>query len=168
MCHPEVQGKIFQNIAGAPKFSSVLAGFKMATSLDEDLPMDIDEGTLPTSTTSVATPPDKMGTVSVQEVSGAMSGLALVDTPKSSRSHRKKRGKKFRQGMEGRVLFGYEEPKTQKQPVWSDEEVLSLLGFLMIFTDGKSWVAHKDVQFWNQAGAYIQHEVKTPYIRSGM
>ena len=43
-----------------------------------------------------------------------------------------------------------------KIPNWSTKEICSLLTFIMLYTDGSSWVGHKNSQFWGGAGKFIQ------------
>lgn len=51
---------------------------------------------------------------------------------------------------------------------WSVEETKSLVLFIMLYSDGKAWMTHKDFNFWNEAGGFIQRRVHTPYKRSGI
>ena len=44
---------------------------------------------------------------------------------------------------------------------WSNKEFKELISFLILYTDGKSWMAHKDSKFWDQAGIFIQQQLKT-------
>lgn len=109
--------------------------------------------------------PDKE--VAVDQLTVSVRSLGIVDTPKSSRSRR--RG--VRPQLTGRVLFKEEQDTskgTRTLPEWSDEEFEALCSFLMLYTDGKSWPAHKDYRFWKQAGLFIQQRSKTSYCRSGM
>ena len=60
------------------------------------------------------------------------------------------------------------EPRTASRlPDWVEEEVKCLIDFLLLYTDGKSWVSHKDAAIWNLAGIYIQQQAQMPYCRSG-
>ena len=76
---------------------------------------------------------------------------------------------RLRQGIRdqiiGKKLFG---KHTKNQPpVWSKEEESRLIEFMLIFTEGKSWVMHKYTPFWNEAGKHIQRCLKTFHRRSG-
>ena len=98
---------------------------------------------------------------SVQEVTDVLSSLN-IDTPcaKNTSSISRLQGR-----VKGKILFP---PPSQGQMTrWSDEELQALTAFLMLYTDGKSWVAHKDDKFWNQAGVFIQQQLKTSYCRTG-
>ena len=80
----------------------------------------------------------------------------LTDTPKSRPGPKVGiTGKK----VKGKILFQSEGPKDQ--PKWSDEELRMLTCFIMLYTDGKAWVAHKDSQFWDQVGLFIQQQLHT-------
>ena len=74
-------------------------------------------------------------------------------------------------GVSQPVLGGVSQPveprPASRLPNWVEEEVKCLIDFLLLYTDGKSWVSHKDAAFWNQAGIYIQQQAKMPYCRSG-
>jgi len=50
---------------------------------------------------------------------------------------------------------------------WSDKELLSLVQFLMLFTDWKTWVAHKDKKFWDDAGIFIHQQSHTCHCCTG-
>ena len=100
-------------------------------------------------------------TRSVQKMTDILSSLN-IDTPcaKKSSATSKLHGR-----VKGKVLFP---PVSQGQTTkWSDEELQALTAFLMLYTDGKSWVAHKDDKFWNQAGVFIQQQLKTSHCRTG-
>lgn len=93
-------------------------------------------------------------TRSVQEVTDGLTSLN-IDTPCTKKSSA---ASKLQGRVKGKVLFP---PASQSQITkWSDEELQALTTFLMLYTDGKSWVAHKDDKFWNQAGVFIQQRLK--------
>ena len=50
---------------------------------------------------------------------------------------------------------------------WSDKELLFLVQFLMLFTDGKTWVAHKEKKFWDDAGSFIHQQSHTCHCCTG-
>ena len=50
---------------------------------------------------------------------------------------------------------------------WTDEEFQALISFLMLYTDGNSWPSHKDENFWDKAGAFIQQQLQTNHCRTG-
>lgn len=76
----------------------------------------------------------------------------------SPRSHKK--GK-----LRGKRLF--EANKPLKPPEWTQEEQRQLVEFLLLYTDGKTWMQHKDMRFWGAAGKFIQQCLQTLYRRSG-
>ena len=103
--------------------------------------------------------------MAVDQLTVSVRRLGIVDTPKSSRR------KGVQPQLTGRVLFKEEQESlksTRTLPEWSDEEFEALCSFLMLYTDGKSWPAHKDYRFWNQAGLFIQQRSRTSHCRSGM
>ena len=63
-----------------------------------------------------------------------------------------------------RKLFTKE--KKSQQP-WTDEEIKSLIMFVMLHSDGSSWMTHKEFRFWNEAGSFIQMRVHSLHQRSG-
>ncbi len=63
------------------------------------------------------------------------------------------------------ISFGGEH---NRLPTWADEEISSLVNFIMLFTDGKQWPTHKNSSFWQEAGIYIQQEARMPYCRPGI
>ena len=75
--------------------------------------------------------------------------------------------------MRGKILFpttaeaGTTVERKDHRVKWSDEECKALVAFLMLYTDGTYWVAHTDAKFWNQAGLFIQLQLKTVHCRSG-
>ncbi len=54
-----------------------------------------------------------------------------------------------------------------RMPSWSVDEEQSLVSFLMLYTAGDTWVAHKNMFFWLSAGKFIQQKTKTFHCRSG-
>ncbi len=61
-------------------------------------------------------------------------------------------------------------PKKLKKPVlpeWTDGEREKLTEFLLLYTEGKSWVLHKDMHFWESCGKFIQQFTLTSHCRSG-
>jgi hypothetical protein len=100
------------------------------------------------------------------ELCGKIGSLYLEETPKSTKS----RVTRVPVRVEGKVLFGSVSEAintTSRLPNWTKEEVKCLIDFLLLHTDGKSWVAHKDTAFWDEAGIFIQQQATMPYRRSG-
>ena len=106
-----------------------------------------------------ATPRESVSTVELGGLSAALSRLGLGDTPKRTR-----KGKR----VESKVLFPVEKIETPEHIVWSEAELQTLTSFLMIYTDGKSWVGHKDDRFWRRTGVFLQQSLHTTHCRSGM
>ena len=118
-----------------------------------------------TGSERISTTPGRESAVNIEELTASVQSLGLVDTPKSSR-----KGRGVREKLKGRVLFEKELCKlrgTRELPNWTDEELGALTSFLMLYTDGKSRVSHKDWRFWDQAGLFIQQQLKTSHCRSG-
>ena len=97
----------------------------------------------------------------------------IEDAPKS----RRERGRRLRTSLQGKRLFQSTQAtpsalqqtpqQSERLPNWTDAELSGLTEFMMLHTDGKTWVAHKDDRFWNWAGALLQQLLKTSYRRSG-
>ena len=77
----------------------------------------------------------------------------------SPRSHRKGQ-------LTAKKLFQQQAKKVQS-PEWTDEEHKQLLEFMLLYTDGKTWVMHKEMRFWEAAGKFIQQRLQTVNRRSG-
>ena len=43
-----------------------------------------------------------------------------------------------------------------------------LVEFIMLMTDGDCWPTHKDMSFWEHAGRFMQQQLKTTHVRSGI
>ena len=52
-------------------------------------------------------------------------------------------------------------------PCWSAQEYLALVKFLLLYSNGKKWIAIKDVNFWAKSGQFIKDYLKTSHQRSG-
>jgi len=110
-----------------------------------------------------STPEKLQCTVNIHESIDQLNKLHLVESPKS-RVEQVSHGKSRRNiATKGRVLF----PKKHETVAWSNKEILSLIQFLMLFTDGKTWVAHKDMKFWDDAGIFINQQSHTHHCRTG-
>ena len=66
-----------------------------------------------------------------------------------------------------RMLFEDEPRESLTREPWTDQEIYSLVLFLMLCTDGKSWVAHKDMKFWEDAGRFVKQHSRSSYCRTG-
>ena len=115
-----------------------------------------------------STPTELVSSVDVDNLTAAVGGLLLTDTPKSRPGLTSKLGI-IGKRVERHILFDSKGYSTKEQPLnWSDEELRLLTSFLMLYTDGKAWVAHKDSRFWDRAGQFIQQQLHTAHCRSGM
>lgn len=63
----------------------------------------------------------------------------------------------------GNILFY----RKQDNVNWLDDESYSLILFMMLFTDGKTWVAHKNEKFWKDAGKFLQQRSHTSHCHTG-
>ena len=92
-------------------------------------------------------------------------GCISIGTPRKEAATSRLRGR-----VRGKVLFpeaGAAAERKDYRVKWSDEEYKALVVFLMLYTDGTYWVAHNDAKFWDQAGLFIQQQLKTAHCRSG-
>jgi len=90
--------------------------------------------------------------------------LHLVESPKTTQVAKPSQSR-VRTGSKGRVLFPVD-PEPEKHN-WIEKEVYALVLFLMLHTDGKSWVVHKEMKFWTDAGIFVQRYSGTAHCRSG-
>ena len=51
---------------------------------------------------------------------------------------------------------------------WSENEVEALTQFVLFYTSGEKWPAHKQSNFWTGASDFIQQRVGTDITRSGI
>ena len=51
---------------------------------------------------------------------------------------------------------------------WSENEVEALAQFVLFYTPGEKWPAHKQLNFWTGASDFIQQRVGTDVTRSGI
>ena len=113
--------------------------------------------------------------VDVEALTACIGSVQVKDTPKSRRPH----GRGSRRIYRGKALFHAEDEETMqvvrteksgnivRNTNWTEDELRHLTSFLMLHTDGKSWVSHKDYKFWDSAGEFIQQLLHTSHCRSG-
>jgi len=65
--------------------------------------------------------------------------------------------------VEAKKLF--EATKPVQSPEWTQDELKQLVEFM--YTDGKTWAQHKDMQFQGAAVQFIQRCLQTTYCCSG-
>ena len=102
-------------------------------------------------------------TVNIQEATSSLNRLQIVESPKSRLKCSDGKRSRLNSEAKGKVLFY----KKQDNVIWSDDELYSLILFMMLFTDGKAWVAHKNSKFWEDAGKFVQQRSRTAHCRTG-
>ena len=50
---------------------------------------------------------------------------------------------------------------------WSEEEVQSLVEFILLMCDGEKWPTHQRWHFWQCAGEFVQTRTNSRQLRSG-
>ena len=114
---------------------------------------------------SSSTPTRFTSIIDVTETVNALNELHLLDSPKTTHVAKSSQSR-LRAGSKGRTLFQVEPEKSEKVK-WMDKEIYALVLFLMLYTDGKSWVVHKDMKFWSDAGIFVQRYSNTSHCRTG-
>ena len=109
------------------------------------------------------TPEGLRSTVTIQEATNSLSRLQVVESPKSQFNCSDGKRSRLNTDAKGKILFY----KKQDNVSWSDDELYSLILFMMLFTDGKTWVAHKNERFWEEAGKFVQQRSHTLHCRTG-
>ena len=112
-----------------------------------------------------STPKERISPIDIEEVTTAFSKLRAATTPKSRftsalGSHYRVLGEN-----KGKVLFPKLENNVSSK--WSDKEEYALVLFLMFHTDGKTWIAHKDHKFWENAAKFVKHHSCSVQCRTG-
>jgi len=113
---------------------------------------------------SLCTPEQLICAIDPTKVANAFGEIHLTDSPKTTYSVRS--GciqSRLRTGTTGRTLFPIEEDKVK----WMDKEVYALVLFLMLHSNGKCWMAHKDTKFWVDADIFVQKYSGTSHCRTG-
>ena len=106
------------------------------------------------------TPPSGQANVDVSSLTLALEQLSMPNTPKSRRA----RGRsKYGNTPRTKLHFGESQPRPSMS-AWTGHELAALVELL--FTDGKSWVAHKDDRFWKEAGLFVQRKVHSVHCRT--
>ena len=101
-----------------------------------------------------------MPTVNIQE---ATNRLQIIESPKSRLKCSDRKHSRLTAEAKGKILFH----KKQDNVTWSDDELYLLILFLMLFADGKTWVAHKNDKFWEDAGKFVWQKSSTSCSRTG-
>ena len=109
------------------------------------------------------TPPSGQSNVDVSSSTLKLEQLSIPDTPKSRRA---KGRSKYGDTPRVKLHFGESQPRPSMS-AWTDHKLAALVEFVMLFTDGKSWVAHKDDRFWKEAGLFVQRKVQSVHCRTG-
>ena len=119
---------------------------------------------------SPITPDQQSCEASAEAVRSSLARMTVGEVGLTLRSRQRAVGTRhFRKTVKGKKLFEkvQEPPTTHQMPSWSADEEGSQVSFLMLYTAGNFWAAHKHMQFWNSAGKFIQQETKTSHCRSG-
>lgn len=117
-----------------------------------------------------STPPTSMD---IGDLAISMSTL-LQETPKSSRMTSRRRNAPRKD-----LLPRFHEQASQSPgvttsgpsaplPKWTEAELKCLTEFIMLYTEGTTWISHKNMNFWNQAAVYIQQLLQTFHRRTGI
>ena len=109
------------------------------------------------------TPERLRSTVNIQEATSSLNRLQIVESPKSRLKCSDGKRSRLNSEAKRKVLFY----KKQDNVIWSDDELYSLILFMMLFTDGKAWVAHKNSKFWEVARKFVQQRSCTAHCRTG-
>lgn len=104
-----------------------------------------------------STPPN------VDSVVQSLSKLSV--TPKRAQTQEPKSRRRLVYTVEDQLS-----PKNKlAMPAWSEEEYTHLVEYLMLYTDGKSWISeYQNFPFWNGAGKFVQSRVHSVHCRSGI
>ena len=104
---------------------------------------------------SPLTPGKQSNGASAEAVCSSLARLTIDEVGLTPRSRQRAPGTRhFRKTMNGKKLFEkVKEPSSRQMPSWSADEERSLVSFLMLYTAGDSWAAHKHTQFWSRLGS---------------
>ena len=58
--------------------------------------------------------------------------------------------------------------RARAMPEWSNEELQNVVQYILLYSDGTSWPAHKDMRFWDGAAKFIYTKGYTTHQRSGI
>ena len=99
----------------------------------------------------------------MQEATSSLHRLQIVESPKSWLKCSDRKHSRLNAEANSKILFY----KKQDNMEWSDNELYSLILFMMLLTDGKTWMAHKNDKFWKDAGKFVQQQSSTSHCRTG-
>ena len=104
----------------------------------------------------------------IECVTASLSEVVLQETPKSRRSVSRIPIRGLQNPRKTLTsLFPRDRAVTAGLHSWTDTEYKFLTQFILLHTDGTTWVSHKHMPFWDQAGVHIQRVLHTSYQRSG-
>ena len=112
-------------------------------------------------TSESSTPEPGVSSVNIDHFAARLSHL-LIDTTSKSRPPKRARTSDQHTGHDS--VTG---SKSMCLLRWSERELLKPTTFLVLYTKGDYWAAHKDMTFWEAAGTFIQSQLHTNYCRSG-
>ena len=120
-------------------------------------------------TSESSTPEPGVSSVNIDHFAARLSHI-LIDTTPKARHPKRARTRGRRRVRFGDQHTGHDSVTGSKSlclPRGSERELLKLTTFLLLYTKGDSWAAHKDMTFWEAAGTFIQSQLHTDYCRSG-
>ena len=111
------------------------------------------------------TPKEGISRMTLEEITTAFTRMSTSCTPNSRFTTAPDNHSRLRSEAKRRVLFKQE--KVDASTKWSEEESYALVLFLLLHTDGKTWVARKDHKFWAEAGKFVKCHSKSAHCRTG-
>lgn len=115
------------------------------------------------------TPKEGVGHVDVEEVTKRFSRLGTGNraprTPQASATPQPRRKGVVR----GRALFQSQSaPNSRSLPSWRAVEILALITFILLHTDGSTWPGRRgDSDFWDNAAKFVQTFARVDHLRTG-
>ena len=111
-----------------------------------------------------STPPSAHRGDTAQETEALPSQLANLSLDVTPKVRKKSRQRVLFAAGDSSVSCSVEESSSIR---WSDDEMLHLVEYLLHNSDGNSWIASKNKQFWKNAEKFIQHYSSTLHCRTG-
>lgn len=114
------------------------------------------------------TPEKLTSIIHFSEAITTFSEMCIAESPVSrqleSQQAKRPSNSRLNEASKQRTLFP---AKPQENILWTDDEIYSLIVFLMLFSNGKTWVARKDKKFWEDAATFIKLHSCTSHCRTG-
>lgn len=105
------------------------------------------------------TPPG--GCSEVKLLSDLLSGCSLTPSPSRKTKVGKLKAKQLQYDTDST-------PPPTLMPEWSEQELANLVQFVLLYGEGRTWPAHKNMRFWDAAASFLHVQGKTPHHRSGI